>query len=319
VPAVRVAVVGLGLIGGSIGLAAGSRAGASVFGFDPDRRALAAAVELGAIDFAASELAGAVREADLAFVAAPVGALAQTVTQTLAAAGAGCVVSDVGSVKHELADAVVDPRFVGGHPMAGAESAGIEHARADLFDGANWYLTPSPDVPRPLLDRLSETIRAFGARPRAIDAAAHDRLMASLSHLPHVFANVLAEGAAAALSRERVSQEDGPFAGPSLRDATRVAGANTAIWADIYIANREALVAAIDEALGRLDAVRGALAGADAATIAAWNERARADRERLAAGGAQAGAGDAGAPGRAPGADASGRTPGAGAPGAASS
>jgi prephenate dehydrogenase len=278
---VKIAVVGVGLIGGSIGLAARSRAGASVCGHDPDPRALAAALDLGAIDRAAEDVSTAVGEAEVVFVAAPVGALPEIVEAVLAAAGPDCVVSDVGSTKQAIADQIDDPRFVGGHPLAGAETAGVDGARVDLFDGAAWYLTPSRDTPSRLLERLRETIGAFGAHPREIDPEAHDRLLASLSHLPHVFANVLVEGAAAALGREGQDVGDGAPAGPSFRDATRVAGANTAIWTDIYLANRDALVVAVDDAIAQLREVRDALATGDAATLAAWNDRARAKRDRL--------------------------------------
>lgn len=277
----RIAVVGVGLIGGSIGLAARSRAGASVRGHDPDPRALAAALDVGAIDRAAEDIPTAVGEADVVFVAVPVGVLPETVEAVLAAAAPDCVVSDVGSTKQAIADHIDDPRFVGGHPLAGAETAGVDGARVELFEGAAWYLTPSRDTPLRLLERLRETIAAFGAHPREIDPHAHDRLMASLSHLPHVFANVLVDGAAAAVGREGGDAGDGAPAGPSFRDATRVAGANTAIWTDIYLANRDALVVAVDDAIGQLCEVRDALANGDADALAAWNDRARAERDRL--------------------------------------
>ncbi|MGA9874350.1 MAG: prephenate dehydrogenase/arogenate dehydrogenase family protein, partial [Solirubrobacteraceae bacterium] len=138
----RVAVLGVGLIGGSIGMAARRRTGAYVVGYDPDASALSRAVELGAIDEPAFELTDAVHDAEAVFVASPVGAAAQAARLALEAAGDDCVVSDVGSTKRAIVAAVSDPRFVGGHPLAGAETAGVEHARKDLFVGATWYLTP---------------------------------------------------------------------------------------------------------------------------------------------------------------------------------
>ncbi|HEY2398010.1 MAG TPA: prephenate dehydrogenase/arogenate dehydrogenase family protein, partial [Solirubrobacteraceae bacterium] len=139
----RIAVLGLGLIGGSIGLAARTRSGASVSGHDPDERACAAALARDAVDHVAGSAAGAVADAEVVFVATPVGALAETVRVALDAAPAGCVVTDVGSTKRMLAGVGSDERFIGGHPLAGAESSGVEHAREDLFDGATWYLTPA--------------------------------------------------------------------------------------------------------------------------------------------------------------------------------
>jgi prephenate dehydrogenase len=174
--------------------------------------------------------------------------------------------------------AVEDPRFIGGHPLAGAETAGVEHARADLFQDATWYLTPTRGATGMLFERLHRLIRGLGARPTTIDAGTHDTLLAAVSHLPHVFANVLVAQAAGALPED---SEQLPATGPSFRDATRVAGANSAIWTDIYLSNRDALVAQLDDALLRLGAVRSALAGADADAVTAWNDGARADRRRL--------------------------------------
>jgi prephenate dehydrogenase len=273
----KVAILGVGLIGGSIGLAARGRVGTYVCGYDPDARVRAEALRRGALDGQAPDVATAVAGAQVVFAAAPVGALAHLVREALALAGADCVVSDVGSTKLALEGAREDPRFVGGHPLAGAETAGVAHAREDLFAGATWYLTPAPSADRALYERLRGLIERLGARPAEIEADAHDRLMATVSHLPHVLANVLVAQAACAFERE-----GSPAAvGPSLHDTTRVAGANTAIWTDIYLANSHALIEALDEAVGRLQDVRGVLTRADADALAAWNERARAARETL--------------------------------------
>jgi prephenate dehydrogenase len=277
----KVAVLGIGLIGGSIGLAARLRAGAQVCGYDPDAAVSARALALGAIDTRADDVPAAVAGADVVFAAAPVGALPETVRDALASAGPGCVVSDVGSTKRPLSAAARDERFVGGHPLAGAETAGVEHARADLFEGAVWYLTPTPGTAGVLYERLHRLLASFGAQPSAIDADLHDRLMACFSHLPHVLANLLVEQGGARLAGALASGEQLPAAGPSFRDATRVAGANTAIWADIYLANRDALIGEIDEAVGRLRDVRELLAAGDAAAIARWNDGARGARETL--------------------------------------
>lgn len=264
----KIAVVGTGLIGGSIGLAARARLGATVVGVDPDPEPALAA---GAID-AADALEPALDGADAAFVAVPVADLVETVAATLAAAPSGCVVSDVGSVKRALVDAIDDERFVGGHPLAGGEAAGAGHARADLFEGATWYLTPSPSTAGLRLQALHTLLSGLGARPAMIDAATHDRVMAAISHLPHVVANVLVEGASEALSGDLGSHGG---AGPSFRDATRVAGANPPLWAQIYAANRDALLDELDRTIGRLTDVRARLArGEDL-------ERWQADAGRL--------------------------------------
>jgi prephenate dehydrogenase len=276
----KIAILGVGLIGGSIGLASRQRAQAQVCGWDPDERVRARALELGAIDTQAADIDGAVDGAEVVFAAAPVGALAQTVRLALAAAGADCVVSDVGSTKRVLADVGADERFVGGHPLAGAETAGVEHARADLFDGATWYLTPAKGSTAGVLyERLHRLLVSFGACPTAIDAETHDRLMACVSHLPHVLANLLVSQAAGVLGGGE--SERMPAVGPSFRDATRVAGANSAIWTDIYLSNRDALIASIDELDGRLAEVRALLSQGQATEVTAWNERVRAQRDTL--------------------------------------
>lgn len=274
----NIALVGVGLIGGSIGLAARERLAAEVSGFDPDAAAVGAGLERGALTRACGSVADAVSDADVAFVAAPVGALPEAIASTLAAAPADCVVSDVGSTKRSVMATVSDPRFIGGHPLAGAETAGVRHARADLFEGAPWFLTPSATTRGTLYERLHRLLADFGARPSALDAETHDRVMACTSHLPHVLANVMITQAAGVLT------EDGdrvPHAGPSLRDATRVAGANTAMWTDIYLANADVLGEAIDDCVERLRAVRAALAERDATAIAAWNDAARESRRRV--------------------------------------
>jgi prephenate dehydrogenase len=286
---VKVAVLGVGLIGGSIGLAARSRADTEVCGYDPDARVRARALELGAIDTAAADIPAAVAGADVVFVAAPVGALVETVTAALAGAGPDCVVSDVGSTKRLLSGVGADERFVGGHPLAGAETAGVEHAREDLFDGATWYLTPARGSTAGVLyQRLHTLLRRFGAQPTAIDADTHDRLMACVSHLPHLLANLLVAQAASLLDGEEAQHL--PVVGPSFRDATRVAGANSAIWTDIYMANRDTLIASLDELSVRLADVRATLAAGDAEAVTAWNDRARADREALLGAGVGGGA-----------------------------
>ena len=274
----RIALVGVGLIGGSIGLAARERLDASVTGFDTGARALDLARERGAIDRAADTVAGAVSDAEAVFVAVPVGALPEATRRVLGAAPADCVVTDVGSTKRAIVAAVDDARFVGGHPLAGAETSGVEHARADLFDGATWYLTPTSRTSGILYERLHRLVHGLGGRPVAIEPEVHDTVLATVSHLPHVLANVLVSQAAHTLA---AGGERLPATGPSFRDATRVAGAPSAIWTDIYVSNRDAIAARIDDTISRLAEVRDALRDADAAQIGRWNDGAAEDRRRL--------------------------------------
>ena len=273
----KVAILGVGLIGGSVGLAARAQ-GCEVTGWDVDGGVLEAAAQRGAVERAAQSVPDALAGADVAFLCAPVGALPTLVAEALAAAGPQCAVTDVGSTKRALAAATDDERFVGGHPIAGSESSGVEHARADLFQGAAWYLTPGERSSGVLYERLHGLLVAFGAHPVAIDAETHDRLLATVSHLPHVLANVLVSQAAADLSREN---EALPRVGPSFRDTTRVAGASSDVWADIYLTNAQAIADRIDDTVERLRRVAADLRAADADAVRAWNDAAHEDRQRL--------------------------------------
>ena len=275
----RAAVLGVGLIGGSIGLAARQRLGCEVVGWGPRRATLERAVELGAVDRLADSVGEACAGADVVFCASPVSVLPALVAAALEASGPETVVTDAGSTKRQLVMALGgDERFIGGHPLAGAETAGVQNARADLFEGARWYLTPTERSSGILYDRLQRLVSELGARPQAIDAEAHDRLMATVSHLPHVLANVLANQAAGELSRD---SERMPEAGPSFRDATRVAGSNPAIWGDIFSANREAVATAIDDTIARLREARELIEAGEPEAVTAWHAAAGADRQRL--------------------------------------
>ena len=230
----RAAVLGVGLIGGSIGLAARERLGSEVVGWGPNRPTLSSGRSSWARSTSRpSSIAEACAGAEVVFCAAPV-ARPCPIWSRLRWRQAARTRSSPTQVRPsaELVAALgEDERFIGGHPLAGAETAGVANARADLFDGARWYLTPTERSSGILYDRLQRTIAGLGARPQAIDAEAHDRLMATVSHLPHVLANVLAAQAAAELTRD---SERLPEVGPSFRDATRVAGSNPSIWGDIF-------------------------------------------------------------------------------------
>jgi prephenate dehydrogenase len=288
---VKVAVLGVGLIGGSIGLAARRRLGAEVSGWGHRPATVERAVELGALDRAAATAAEACAGADIVFCAAPVAALPELVGAALAAVGPDTAVTDAGSTKRELVAAFGgDERFIGGHPLAGAETAGVDNAREDLFDGARWYLTPTDRTSGLLYDRLQRAVAGLGARPQAIDATAHDRMMATVSHLPHVLANALAAEAAGGVGgAETGAPGDGsdatperlPEVGPSFRDATRVAGSNPAIWADIFTTNREAVADTVESVARRLTDAAALIRGGDHGAIRAWHAAAGEDRRRL--------------------------------------
>jgi len=275
----KIAVLGVGLIGGSIGLAARRRLGAEVVGYDPDRAVFDLTVEESAVDSAAGSVEEACEGAEVVFCAAPVSRLPELAGAALAACGPEAVVTDVGSTKRDIVAALgADERFIGGHPLAGAETSGVENAREDLFEGARWYLTPESRSSGLLYDRLQRTVTGLGARVQAIDAEAHDRLMATVSHLPHVVANVLVGQAAAELTRD---SERMPEVGPSFRDTTRVAGANPAIWGDIFASNREAVAEAVEGVAQRLGEAATLIRAGDREAVSNWHSDAAADRRRL--------------------------------------
>lgn len=277
----RLAIVGTGLIGASVGLAAQRGAVHDVSGWDPDADALAAAHERGAVSSPAPSLAEAVTGADIALVAAPVAELGAQVAKTLAAAGPSCIVTDVGSTKGAICKAVAEPeRFIGGHPMAGSEARGAEHATAELFQGASWFLTPVAETRPEKYKLVHAFVASLGAVPVAIAPHAHDRLVALTSHLPHALANVLLNQAGAA----RIDgHEPLAAAGGSLRDMTRVAGANPNIWVDIFLDNAVVLSEALAEHRRGLEELEAALSRRDADFLGQWIGAASTHRKRLLA------------------------------------
>jgi len=282
-PLRRLAIVGTGLIGASVALAA-KRAGVvqHVAGHDPDPAAREAAAVRGALDEAADTLAGAVAGAELVVVAAPVAQLTAQVRAVLDTAADATTVTDVGSTKGAVcAAARGSSRFVGGHPVCGSEARGAEHATAELFEGATWFLTPLPETD-PARHRLVHGfVAALGTTPVAIDPEAHDRLVALTSHLPHALANMLVNQAGASRIE---GHEPLAAAGGSLRDMTRVAGANPRIWVDIFVENAQPLRDALAEHRRRIERLEAALGEGDAGFLARWIGEAAGNRRRLLAG-----------------------------------
>jgi prephenate dehydrogenase/predicted amino acid-binding ACT domain protein len=274
----RVAIVGTGLIGASVGLAA-KRRGESVVGFDEDQAVAEVAAERGAIDDVAGTLGEALRDVELAVVAVPVGRLAGRARAVLEASGDGCTVTDVGSTKAAVcAAAGGSPRFIGGHPVCGSEARGPEHANADLFEGATWFLSPLPQSEPERYRLVHGFVGGLGATPVAVDPVAHDRLVALTSHLPHVLANVLVNQAG---STRIDGHEPLSAAGGSLRDMTRVAGANPRIWVDIFLENAGALRATLAEHRRALEQVEAALDSGDAGFLARWIGEAALNRRGM--------------------------------------
>jgi prephenate dehydrogenase len=279
VPVQRLAILGTGLIGASVALAAKRSGETHVAGFDPDPETVATALDRGALDVAAASPQEALADADLAVVAAPVAQLAAEVAAALNAAPDSCTVTDVGSTKESVcAAAAGSSRFIGGHPVCGSEARGPANASANLFEGATWFLAPLPETDPQRYRLVHGFVSGVGATPVAVDPRAHDRLVSLTSHLPHALANLLVNQAGAT----RVDgHEPLAAAGGSLRDMTRVAGANPRIWVDIFLDNADELRSALADHRRRVEQLEAALGAGDAGFLARWIAEAAGNRRLM--------------------------------------
>ncbi len=271
----RAAVVGTGLIGGSIGLALRAR-GWWVTGRDTDALAADRAKALGAIDAVGDD-----PDAEITFVATPLGSVVDEVTRSLSLARhQGAVVTDVAGVKAPLAAQLPQPGFVGGHPMAGSEQVGIDGADPELFVGATWVLTPTATTDPDAYARLQSVVSSLGAEVLALSPEQHDTLVAMVSHVPHLTAATLMNLA------DRAAEEHGALlrlAAGGFRDMTRIAAGQPDIWPDVCAENAPAIVAALDTLLADLSNMRDRVAAADRAGLLAELEQAATARRSLPA------------------------------------
>jgi prephenate dehydrogenase len=269
----RAVVVGLGLIGGSIGLGL-RRAGWHVTGSDRDAVRAERALELGVID-----ALGVDPGAQVTFIATPVGSIAAAARAALDA-GPGTV-TDVGGVKASVAAAVDDPRFIGGHPMAGSEREGVEGADPDLFTGAAWVLTPTATTDPDAFALVHATVSALGAEVVAVDPDRHDAIVAVVSHVPHLTAAALMRVAAG-----HASDQQGPLlrlAAGGFRDMTRISAGHPGIWPDICADNAEAITGVLDELVAELQRLRSIVWSRRRTDLVDTLEEARALRLALPA------------------------------------
>ena len=280
----RIAVVGTGLIGTSIAMAA-VRAGDRVAGYDLDRDALADAATRTALE-PRPTLKECVRGARFVFVCTPIPAIADVAGASLSADGRA-VVSDVGSVKSKVLGEVElsvasneRARFVGGHPMGGSERTGPEGASASLIEGAAWVLTPAPWTDPATTAALEGYVASIGAHPLRMDAERHDRLVAVVSHLPQVVSSALMT----LVAGDWVDDSEAlTLAAPGFRDVTRLAGSDPHLWSGILQANREALIEAIDQYVDALMRFRSSVAEGRHAELEGALESAREARAQLGA------------------------------------
>lgn len=266
----RANIVGTGLIGASVGLALADR-GWLVSGTDADDSVLERALEIGAV-----AARGLDPEAEITFVATPVGGVVEAVRRALDETGG--IVTDVGSVKAIVADAVVDERFVPGHPMAGSEQDGVAGADATMFQGAVWVLTPTSATSDTAFARVRAIVADLGADVITLDADRHDALVAMVSHVPHLTAGTLMRLA------DRRSEEHLAvlrLAAGGFRDMTRIAAGHPGIWPDICVSNKSAIVAVLDDLIDELGRVRSMVDEEDRVALSASLETARRARRNL--------------------------------------
>jgi prephenate dehydrogenase len=280
----RLAIVGVGLLGGSVAKAARARGVArTIVGVGRDRGRLAPAVADGALDHATTVLDEGVAGADLIVLGAPVLANETLLAGVWRAARAGAVVTDVGSTKRGIVAvagrlAATRPQvlFVGSHPMAGSEQSGYRVARADLFAGATVVVTPGDSGDARAVKAVGEFWAALGARVVTLDPDIHDRAVAAISHLPHVVAWALVDAVA------RFEPDALAIAARGFKDTTRIAASDPEVWREILLGNREAVRGSVGAFRRALDDLEALLAAGDEAALTAFLARTKAVRERLA-------------------------------------
>ncbi len=276
-----VAIVGTGLMGGSLGLALRrARPDLEIVGFDADPAMASGALDRGAITGIARAVAEATRGARLVALGVPVDEAPAVLQEMHGAVTDGAVVTDLGSAKASVVGhgtRLFGERFVGGHPMAGSERHGIDAADGALFEGAWWILTPTEQTSTEAYATVAEVVSAVGAQPVALDPQVHDALVARLSHLPQLVASAIVDVAASAGDREALLG----LAAAGFRDVTRIAASNPDMWVAIIRANEEAVLDAVRTLRGRLDSLEDGIVAGRWEELHAWLARCRSARLEL--------------------------------------
>ncbi|HVF09967.1 MAG TPA: prephenate dehydrogenase [Abditibacteriaceae bacterium] len=278
-----ICIIGVGLIGGSFGIAVRERHLArQVVGAVRREATINAAFQRGAVDNATTDLAYAVRGADLVLLAAPVAQIKEFCVQLEPLVRGHVVVTDVGSTKAEIVRECTrslgqKAHFIGGHPMAGSELTGVQNARGSLFENATWVLTPNPDTPTEAVEKLTALVKGVGAKPIVMDPATHDALLAITSHLPHITAAALVQLFASAHENREVTAQ---LIAGGWRDATRVAAGSPEMWRDICLSNAASISAGIDDLRQQLQSLREMLEQGDADGVQQWFEDASTVRRK---------------------------------------
>ena len=266
----KISIIGVGLLGGSLGLAARKhRLAGEIAGYVRREASLADCERAGAVDFATVDLLAAVSQADLVVLCTPLAQMPALAGQFLPALKREAIVTDVGSVKADVVrklESIVKKagaHFVGSHPMAGGEKMGVLASRSDLYENALCVITPTKKSNPLAVRKLTKFWRSLGARTLSLDAAQHDLLVSRTSHLPHVAAAALASLVLA----PRQPQFQSELCAAGFRDTTRIASGSPEMWRDISLANRKNIVRSLDDFMVELKKIQGALLQSDSAGI----------------------------------------------------
>ena len=281
----KIAILGIGLIGGSLALGLKERTDAVVVGYDRSEKDLRYAMAIGAVDDWTTSLPQAVSNADMVVIALPVGQIKQMI-ETLAELPLkpSCIVTDVGSTKSEIMEASRKLKekgivFIGGHPMAGSHQSGIQAARSLLFENAYYVLTPDPEASLWEVQKVSQLLhKATRAELVIMDAAHHDRIVGAISHLPHIIAAGLVNVVG------NYNEENEWFhrlAAGGFRDLTRIGASHPVMWRDILLSNRNALLKLMDDWIEKMEEVRSAISDGEQEQIEVFFSRSRRLRQQL--------------------------------------
>jgi len=282
-PVETATIIGVGLLGGSLGLALKEKKLAGrVLGVGHRQQTLDKALQIGAIDEAFLDPGEPSARAGLIVICTPAAAVPGFLDVLRPVCASNCIVTDVSSTKaaisaHAAATWPAPVRFVGSHPMAGSESWGPEHARADLYDGCVTVVEDGPHLEPAARAAVAELWRRLGTEVVSLPAILHDRLVAQTSHMPHVVAAAVAQSAASGADFEILRK----LVGAGFKDATRIAASRPEIWRDICLTNRENLIAVLKEVSGRLDEARQALEQSDAQALENWFRRGSEARREV--------------------------------------
>jgi prephenate dehydrogenase len=247
----KVAIIGVGLLGGAVSLACKKfNVTRELIGYGRNRNNLEEAQKAGVIDVVGEDLKTAVEDADLVILCTPVGSLVDLARQVISAVKPGCILTDVGSVKGSVVQNISSllPEqvyFIGSHPIAGGEQSGFQAASAELLDGAKCIVTPDKNIPEEVLQKVSDFWQAIGMKVICLSSEEHDLIYGAVSHLPHIVAYALMN----TIGETRTENHDDvtAFSGSGLRDCTRIAASNAVMWRDICVSNKAVLLQLIDQ------------------------------------------------------------------------